>query len=403
MLTQLSPNKQKLLVRMRELAQAEFFPRATQYDVSAAFPKENVKALQRAGLLAPTLANQYGGLGLGHHKGDIFTHWMLTKEIGKADMAFARIWEGQANALLLIDNLGAEAQKERWGRGVVENGELWSVWSGEPQSKKPGQKKAIGTTVQELPNGYIINGSKVFCSGAAGVDRAILLVNTEGTGAARHATQSPETVIMLACDMSDESIQLDDAWWNPMGMRASTSWRVLFNNTFIPKENLIGKAGDFLSGEWQTRFTPQYMASFLGGAEHAYDYALNYIHTQKKGHDAYIQHRIAKMSINIRTANLWLRHVATLWESGDIKAAKLEGSYARYLIEQLVMECLTHAIHICGARCLIRPSSLERVYRDASFYARHDNDDQVLAMIGKNLLGETHDISFFKDSSSPKQ
>jgi hypothetical protein len=45
---------------------------------------------------------------------------------------------------------------------------------------------------------------------------------------------------------------------------------------------------------------------------------------------------------------------------------------------------------------LIRPSALERVYRDLSFYVRHDNDDQILATIGKSVLGLTHDPSFYK-------
>lgn len=393
---QLSPEKAILLEKMRRLAQENFAPRASEFDEKAIFPKENIIDLKEAGLLAPTIGKKYGGLGLGHHRGGIFTHWMLTKEVAKADMGFARIWEGNANALFLLDNLGTPAQKERWFREVIEEGATWSVWSGEPLSKKPGQVSPIGTTVQKIKGGYLINGCKVFCSGATGVDWAIILVNTEGTGAARHTSNSPETLLMLGCDMSDPSITCDTTWWDPIGMRCSVSAKVIFNNTFIPEENLIGPPGAFLTGDWQTRFTPQYGATFLGGAESAFDYTLKYIKTQKKGHDPYIQHRVAKMSLNLKTAHLWLKEVANLWESGNIKAAKIEGNNVRYLLQQLTTEVIDHAVNACGARSMIRPSPLEKIYRDLSFYTQHDNSDQILATVGKFILGKSHDISFFK-------
>jgi len=393
----LATEKQALLDKMTKLAKECFQPRANKYDIEASFPTENIQDLAKAGLLAPTASKVYGGLGLGHNKGDIFTHWLMTKEIAKADMGFARIWEGNANALLLIDNLGTVEQKDRWLRGTAERGETWSVWSGEPLSKKPGQKLRFGTTVEKVKGGYVVNGSKVFCSGAPGVDWAIILVNTAGQGAARHTASSPETLLMLGCDMNDPSITYDASWWDPIGMRASVSLLVQFDNTFIPQGNLIGSPGAFLKSDWQTRFTPQYTATFLGGAESAYEYALNYIHTQQKGHNPYLQHRIAKMSLNLKTAHLWLREVATLWETNNIEAAKMEGNNARYLIEQLTTEVVAHAISACGARSMIRPSRLEKIHRDLSFYTQHDNADQVLATLGKLILGESHDLSFFKN------
>ena len=57
---------------------------------------------------------------------------------------------------------------------------------------------------------------------------------------------------------------------------------------------------------------------------------------------------------------------------------------------------LDHCIHACGARCLNRPSPIERIYRDLSFYVRHDNDDHILANIGKSVLGLPYDLSFYK-------
>lgn len=393
----LPPEKEIFLNKIKSLAQNNFLPRASRFDEAAVFPKENIDDLKKENLLGSLINKKYGGLGLGHDRGDIFTHWMMTREIAKVDMGFARIWEGHSNAMAILDKLGTAEQKNQWlKKGVVQKGELWGVWSGEPQSKKPGQKAKFGTTVKKVKNGFEINGAKIFCTGAPGVDWAILLVNTEGSGAARHATNSPETLLMLGCDMSDSSISLDASWWNPIGMRSSVSYLVRFKNTFISEKNVIGPPGEFLINNWQTRFTPQYAVTLLGGAESAFDYTVEYIKTQKKGHDPYVQHRIGKMLLNLKSAHLWMRKVATLWENGDKKNAQLEGNNLRYLVEQFSTQTVEHAIHACGARSMIRPSRLERIHRDLSFYARHDNDDQILSTIGRSVLGEGFDVSFFK-------
>ncbi len=395
-----SRSKQALIQTARTLAQSKFIERAGYYDEKAIFPAEDFDDLFDAGLMATLISESYGGLGLGHHKGDIYTHWMITKALANADLSLARCWEGHANAMLLIDNIANAEQKSRWFNGVLQQRQIWSAWSGEPQHKKPG--KSIGTKLETADGGYLINGSKVFATSASAADWAILLVNTRGPGGARHAAHSPGSVLMLACDLSDPSVTFDDSWWDPIGMKGSVSYRVDFNNTFIPNENLIGKPGQFMTEEWQTRFTPQYATTFLGAAEAAYTFTEEYVKSQAKEQDPYIQHRFGKMALNLETGNLWLRHVARLWESGQDEAAKLAGNKARYLIEQLAMDTVTHAVHACGARSMIKPSRLELIYRDLSFYIRHDNDDHLLSMIGKASLGQHYDGSFFNEVPEKK-
>ncbi|GAB5400986.1 MAG: acyl-CoA dehydrogenase family protein [Aureisphaera sp.] len=380
---------------LRKLTKEEFAQRASHYDATYTFPKENFHSLFKEGLIAPTASKEFGGLGLGNNRNNIRRLWQMTTEIAKADMAFARCWEGHNNALMLIDNLGSYIQKEMWFSGVVNEGEIWTVWSGEPLLRTPGQKSTIGTFLTKTPSGYILNGSKVFCSSAPGATWANLLVNTEGSGGARHAEGNAESVIMLGCKLDDPSITFDDSWWKPIGMRGSVSYKVNFDNTFIPLENQIGGPGDFLLEDWQTRWVPQYAATFLGGAEAAYDYTLKHIKVQGREDDPFIQQRIAKMTLNIKSANMWLDHVAELWNEGRIDEAKSVGNMVRYQVEQLATQTVDHAVHICGARSLIKPSPLEQIVRDITLYVRHDNDDQLLATIGKSVLGKDHDRSFY--------
>jgi alkylation response protein AidB-like acyl-CoA dehydrogenase len=392
----LSDEGKALVARVAALV-PKFAERAPEYDRDAIFPSEDFDDLAAAGLLAPTIPKAYGGLGLGPYAGDVFTLWMMTKTIAGADLSLARCWEGHANSLVLLDGIASEEQKARWFRGVVEQGETWVAWSGEPQSRAPGDNARFGTSLERVDGGYILDGAKAFCTSAGGARWALLLINTAGPGGARHASgAAADTVLLAACDLRDPNVHVDGSWWDPIGMRATVSHAVRFDRMFLPDENLVGTPGQYLREGWQTCFVPHYASAFLGAAEAAYDYALGYITTQRKGDDPYVQHHVAKMAMNVETAHLLLRHVATLWETGRCPEAQVAGSRARHLVEHLALETVDHAIRACGARALNRPSPVERILRDLSMYVRHDNDDQVLATIGRSVLGKSFDSSFFK-------
>jgi len=392
----LTTDQQDLIERIAIFAQEKFAQRAPHYDATATFPSEDFEDLFQAGLLAPVIPKEYGGFGLGPYTGDVFTLWMMTKEIAKADLSLARCWEGHVNSLVLLDGMANEEQRGRWFKGVVERGDKWVAWSGEPQAQKPGEVIRFGTQVTKVNDGFIIDGNKVFSTSAGNAQWAILLVNTAGPGGVRHTTASLDTQLLIACDLSDPSVVVDSSWWDPIGMRATVSHLVNFRSTFIPESNVIGYPGQYMKEGWQTCFIPHYAATFLGAAEAAYEYALEYVRSQNKVDDPYVQHHVGQMSVNVETGHLWLRHVARLWETAKYEDAQLAGSRARHVVEHLAEDTVKHCIRACGARCLIRPSLLERIYRDLSFYVRHDNDDHILAMIGKSVLGLTHDQSFYK-------
>ncbi len=385
--------------RVARLAREQFAARADRYDRQASFPAEDFDDLFRAGLHAAAVPHSHGGRGLGPDTG-LYTLWMATKELAKADMALARCWEGHVNSQMLLNALGDDRQKDRWFRGIVERGDIWAAWSGEPHARTPGQAARFGTVVRPTRGGYLIDGTKVFATSARGARWAILLVNLHGPGGARHSSAA-DGLLLLACDLSDPSVRFDESWWDPIGMRGTVSYLVRFDQTFIPEENRLGRPGQYLSEGWQARFSPHYGATFLGGAEGAYDYALDYIRAQGKASDPYVQHRVATMSLNLENGHLWLRNVAGLWESGRVAEARSAGNRARYLLEAWATDTVQQALHACGARGLIRPSPLERIYRDLSFYVLHDNSDQVLATIGREVLGLPHDASFFNPPPDP--
>jgi alkylation response protein AidB-like acyl-CoA dehydrogenase len=393
---ELGKPQRELILRARQLAQEKFAGRAAAYDRSASFPLENFDDLFHSGLHALAVPKEHGGLGLGPYRGDVFTLWMITKEFAKVDLSLARCWEGHINSLVLLDGIGTEKQKTRWFDGVVKQGETWVAWSGEPQARARSQTSQFGTTTEKVEGGYVIDGSKVFATSSSGAQWAILLVSTEGPGGARHASGSPDSVLLLACNLKHPSIEVDKSWWDPIGMRSTASHLVRFHRTFIPDADSIGYPGQYLKESWQTCFIPHYAASFLGAAEGAYEYAVDYVTSQNKVADPYLQHHVAQAAINVESGYLWLRHVAEMWDGGRHAEAQLAGSRARHAMEHLAEDTLRHCIRACGARSLNGDSLLERAYRDLSFYVRHDNDDHILATIGKSILGQQHDPSFYK-------
>lgn len=391
----LSPRNRELLGRVGEVADA-CAERADGYDRLAVFPSKDFDDLAAAGLNAATVPSEHGGLGLGPLNGDTLPLWLMTKELAKADLSLGRCWEGHTNSLVLLNALASEEQQARWFDGIVRGGEKWVAWSGEPQARKPGEGSRFGTSITAVDGGWVLDGTKAFATSATGADWAILLVNTAGPGGARHSDGPAEGLLLLACDLSDPAVTVDDSWWDPIGMRATASHVVEFNRTFLPEENLIGTPGAYLHEGWQNAFTPHYAASFLGAAEGAYAYALEYLLRQDKTTDPYVQHRVGSMAVNIETAHLWLAHVAQFWDSGRRLEAQRAGNRARHLVEHLALDTVDHCVRSCGARSLVRPSPVERILRDLTFYARHDNNDHVLATIGRAALGQTHDSSFFK-------
>src|SRR5689334_18166533 len=219
----LNTEQQDLINRVSVLARENFAARAAEYDRTATFPAEDFDDLFRAGLLAPVVPKEQGGYGLGPYTGEVFPLWMMTKEIAKADMSLARCWEGHVNSLVLLDGIANENQKARWFEGIVKRGEKWVAWSGEPQSRKPGESVSVGTNVQRVDGGYVVDGNKVFCTSAGGAEWAILLVSTEGPGGVRHSSAPVDTQLLMACDLSEPTIRFDDSWWDPIGMRATVS------------------------------------------------------------------------------------------------------------------------------------------------------------------------------------
>ena len=395
MIHDLSHDHRMLVERVTEMACGLFAARADRYDRTAAFPAEDFQDLFRAGLYAPAVPRSYGGSGLGPDNG-LLALWWMTKALAQANMSLARCWEGHINSQVLLAAIADKSQQARWFAGIVERGEIWAAWSGEPQSRVPGQAAKIGTTLRKVDGGYEIEGTKAFATSAGGARLGdIAGQRARARRGSPRRRQGERRAPPLGLRPLGPERELRPDLVGPNRDAPTVSHIARFHRTFIPSENLIGQPGQYFRDQWQSCFSPQYGATFLGGAEAAYEYALRYVEVQGKHDDPYVQHHVAAMELNNESSRLWLRNIAGLWQQGRRPEARSAGNRARYLLEQWSLATVERAIKTCGARALIRPSPLERIHRDLTFYVRHDNADSVLATIGRELLGRPHDGSFF--------
>src|SRR5260370_795218 len=141
---------------------------------------QDFEDLHRAALLGSAIPLEDSGLGLGPSRGNVFALCMATNAITKADLSLARCWGAHTNSMVLLDGMANAAQKALWFEGVVERGEKWVAWSGEPQARAPGETSQFGTYIEKVDAGYVLDGTKVFSTSSTGAQWAILLVNTEG-------------------------------------------------------------------------------------------------------------------------------------------------------------------------------------------------------------------------------
>ena len=227
------------------------------------------------------------------------------------------------------------------------------------------------------------------------------LVNTHGPGGARHSSAA-DGLLLLACDLTDPSVRFDESWWDPIGMRGTVSYLVRFDQTFIPEENQIGQPGQYLQRGLAGAVQPPLRRNFSGRGG-------GRLRIRTRLHSRPRTRRV------IPTCSTGSRPWHSTWRvptSGYAESPTCGRQAARprrdrratarvTCSKQWATDTVQQALHACGARGLIRPSPLERIYRDLSFYVLHDNSDQVLATIGREILGQAHDASFFNPPPDP--
>lgn len=376
------------LLKTVETLSERIFTRAAQYDRDNAFPAEDFADLRANGLLAASIPQEYGGLGLGIDNGDPLTLWLITKTVARGNPSTGQCFQVHTNMLQLISVLGTQEQKQKYFPQVVNEGAICSGWGSAPGLFSAGTKGGpYPVEAKKVDGGYVINAYKEYCTNAGATRFATLVCTVEGF------TNPLDGLQCLIVPTAAKGIRIVPEWWQASGMRATVSHAVQFTDVFVPDSDVLGEPGAYGREQFQARLHPQFASNFVGAAEWVYSFAVDYVKEHHKDTDPYVQHHIARAKIAIELANMQLRHVAETWLKEDKTQAALASNMYRHFAEECLHQVIEHALRACGSRALMHHYPLDRVVRDMTFYMRHENDDAILANIGRSLLGMQADLA----------
>jgi alkylation response protein AidB-like acyl-CoA dehydrogenase len=354
---------------------------AANVDVNGAFPQKEFELITEAGLLTAPLQRDYGGWGAGFDASVTDETLMLLKHIGRGNLAVGRVYEGHVNALQLIQTLATAEQIQKYASDA-RNGKIFGVWNAEAND---------GVKVIPLDNGkYRLEGSKTFCSGAGFVERPFV------NGALPDGTWQ-----MCVVPMEEVATVSDSNWWQPLGMRATASYKIDFTGVELEQSSLIGNPGDYYRQPWLSAGVVRFAAVQLGGAEALFNLTREYLQKLNYINDPYQKERIAKMAMAIESGNLWLKGASEIIDN----YAPIFGGYptqphpkvdqlvayanmVRTTIEQVCIDVIQMCERSVGTRGLLSPHQMERVIRDLTLYLRQPAFDAALESIGQYALNQ---------------
>jgi alkylation response protein AidB-like acyl-CoA dehydrogenase len=350
---------------------------AAERDADSAFPQAEFQEMAAAGLLAASLRRELGGLGLGVEAKTTRLLLPLLKRLGHGNLAVGRIYEGHVNALQLIQTFGRPEQVRRFADDALRHHRIFGVWNAEAGD---------GVKIEKLGSRrFRLTGAKTFCSGAGFVERPFV----------NGATDQGWQMCVVPMEVVQTRHQPD--WWQPTGMRATTSYKVDFTGVEVDETCLIGQPEDYHRQPWLTGGAIRFASVQLGGAEALVNLTQDFLVQQQRTKDPYQTERMGRMVMLIQTGNLWIDAAAERVEAfhhtfgGEpnepvepVEVSRLVAfaNMVRTAIEQICMEVMQLVERSIGARGLLPPLPMERIIRDLTLYLRQPGFDAVLANVG---------------------
>lgn len=368
------PNTIEEILSAAKTIAADSFTDAEENDAVDKFPLATIEKIRARNLFSAILPEKRGGAGIGLESGSQGAMLRLHKYLGYGNLVVGRVFEGHFNALLLIKLFGTEKQFEKYAADVTENSKIFGVWN--TQAEKGVEFEATG-------NGkFRMSGEKIFATGVDFVERPIV------TGAMPDGGWR-----MCVVPLDEVKTEVDDSWWQPLGMKSSRSYKIDFTGVEVSEEDFIGAAGDYYRQPYFSGGAIRFAAVQLGGAEALFDKTREYLQNLGRADDPYQKMRLGKMAICIESGNLWLAGAAEKLEEYERNPnARTNTNFLAYAnmtrtaIERICQDVMLFCERSVGARGLNKPFYFERIIRDLTIYLRQPAPDASLAEVGKYVL-----------------
>lgn len=362
----------------RDFAEKHIRPYVMEWDEAQIFPVETMKKMGELGLLGVLVPEEYGGAGLSY-----FEYVAAIQEIAKVCSSVGLSMAAH-NSLCTghIMYFGNEDQKKKW-LTKLSTGEWIGAW-GLTEANTGSDALRMTTTAVLDGDHYVINGAKNWITHGKSGDVAVVMVRTGEIG-----DSAGISAIVVERGTPGFSAGKKE---NKLGMRASETTEMIFENCRVPKENLLGEVGQGFKQAMQILDGGRISiaALSLGIAKGAYNAALAY---SKERHQfgqpisnfQAIQFKLADIATRIEAAELLTLQAADMKNRGVIMTK--ESAMAKYYASEVCVWAANEAVQIFGGYGYTKDFPVEKFYRDSKLCTIGEGTSEIQKLvIARNIL-----------------
>jgi len=361
----------------RDFAEKEIAPFVRKYDEKGEFPFEIMKKLGEIGFLGITFPEEYGGSGLKY-----LDYVVIIEEISRVDPSIG-LSVAAHNGLCTnhIYCFGDENQKRKYLPELCTGKKIGAWALTEPQAGSDAAN--LLTTAVKENNHYILNGNKVFTTHGSVGDVVVVMAVTD-------KTKGKNGISSFIVEKGYDGLIVGKKE-DKLGMRASDTCSLIFDNCKVPVENLIGEEGQGYKQAMEILAGGRIAIAALsvGLAQGAFELSLKYA-KERKAFGKYIaefqaiQWKLADMATQIESARLLTYKAAYLKDQG--KDYSLYASMAKYFASEVAVKCAIEAVQIYGGYGYIKEYPVEKFYRDAKLLTIGEGTSEIQKIIIANKI-----------------
>jgi len=369
----------------REIAQKRIKPIAIEYDEKNEFPWEIQKIIADAGLFGVYLSEQYGGMIDPAKTNGITNLVVAVEELSKACGGISLSLAATALGTLPIVLFGSDEQKQKYLPDLASGAKLAAFAVTEAGAGS--DAGSIQTTARKDGDDYILNGTKQWITNGEVAETYAVVAMTDKTKGARGAT-----AFIIEKGTPGFSFGKKE---DKMGIRASSTYELVFDDCKVPASQLLGKVGQGFVVAMKTfdMSRPGVAAQALGIAAGALDDAVAYARQRVQFGKPIIANQglrflLADMAMKVEASRALVYAVARSIDAGDLKCQK-ESAIAKCFASDMAMEVTTDAVQVFGGYGYMKEYPMEKRMRDAKITQIYEGTNQIQRdVIGHALVKE---------------
>jgi alkylation response protein AidB-like acyl-CoA dehydrogenase len=369
---ELNEEQQQVKQTIREFAEAELAPHVMEWDEAQHFPVEMRPKFAELGVMGVLFPEEYGGAGMGYVE-----YAVIIEELARVDPSIAL-------AIAAHNSLGSghifiagnDQQKEKY-LVPLARGDEWAAW-GLTEPSSGSDASSMRTTAARRNGGWVINGSKNFITNATFAQTTVVLAISDRT-AGSHGISA------FIVEKGAQGFQIAKKE-NKLGMRASDTAALVFDDCFVPDSNLIGEPGQGFIQAMKVLDGGRISIAALavGIAQGAYEAALRYAKERHQfgrpiGEFQAIQFKLADMATEIEAARLLTYQAAALKQKGRVTTR--ESSMAKLYASEVAVRVAEEGVQIHGGYGFIKDYPAEKYWRDSKLCTIGEGTSEIQRVV----------------------